>query len=168
MESVNAESVNVESVNWDDPTAAAVRNAMAAELHLRYADRLATRPPSAGRAVVTETVAYTGVAYTADRLPVGHAALRWLGDDLELKGMYVAPSHRGRGVSTRLLAAVEQAAWDLGAGRIVLQTGDRQPDAERLYARAGYTRIPIFPPYEALTYSRCFQKLLTGEDVRAS
>ncbi|WP_261555758.1 GNAT family N-acetyltransferase [Frankia tisae] len=158
--------IHIDSVDWDDPTAVALRNAMVAEMQLRYADRLATRPPAPGAALAAQTVAYTGVAYAAGRLPVGHAALRWLGDDLELKRMYVVPSHRGRGVSAGLLAAVEQAARRLGAGRIVLQTGDRQPDAERVYARTGYTRIPIFPPYEALTHSRCFQKVLVGAGVR--
>jgi hypothetical protein len=39
-------------------------------------------------------------------------------------------------------------------------TGDRQPDAVRLYEREGYTPIPIFPPYEELPFSRCFEKVL--------
>jgi GNAT superfamily N-acetyltransferase len=160
--------IHVERVDWDDPVAVTLRDEMAAEMRLRYADRLAARPPTPDRGIEAETVAYTGVAYTADRLPVGHAALRWLGDDLELKRLYVLPAHRGRGVSAGLLTAVEQTARHLGAGRIVLQTGDRQPDAERVYARTGYTRIPIFPPYEALTHSRCFQKILAGADVRVS
>ncbi len=160
--------VHIESVAWDDPAAVILRNAMVAEMRVRYADRLATRPPASGQPVEAETVAYTGVAYTTDRLPVGHAALRWLGDDLELKRLYVQPAHRGRGVSAALLTAVQQAARRLGARRIVLQTGDRQPDAEHVYARTGYTRIPIFPPYEALTHSRCFQKILVGADARVS
>jgi GNAT superfamily N-acetyltransferase len=106
-------------------------------------------------------VAHTAVAYSSSGLPVGHAALRWLDGDLELKRMYVVPSHRGRGVSESLLVDVEEAAGRLGARRIVLQTGDRQPDAVRLYEKSGYTPIPIFAPYEALTYSHCFKKLLT-------
>ncbi|EIV92384.1 GNAT family N-acetyltransferase [Frankia sp. QA3] len=165
---VSEPMIHIESVDWDDPAAVTLRSAMVAEMRLRYADRLASRPPAPGPDIVAKTVAYTGVAYTTDRLPVGHAALRWLGDDLELKRMYVVPSHRGRWVSARLLAAVEQAARRLGAGRIVLQTGDRQPDAERVYARTGYTRIPIFSPYEALTHSRCFQKILVGADAHVS
>ncbi|MET7400119.1 GNAT family N-acetyltransferase [Dactylosporangium sp. NPDC005572] len=148
-------TVHVESVDWNDAAAVALRAAMAAEMRVRYADRFNDR-----NGVEADTVAYTAVAYTRDRLPVGHAALRWLRADLELKRMYVAPSHRGTGVSIALLAAVEQAAVQLGAQRLLLQTGDRQPDAVRLYEKAGYTRIPIYPPYETQTYSHCFQKLL--------
>jgi GNAT superfamily N-acetyltransferase len=154
-------AIRVESVAWDDESAVALRAAMAAEMQHRYADRLAAGVELPARmAVEGETVAFTGLAYSVDGVPVGHAALRWLGADLELKRMYVAPSHRGRGVSVALLAAIERAARALGAPRIVLQTGDRQPDAVRVYERAGYTPIPIFAPYEALTYSRCFAKPL--------
>ncbi|CAO5158028.1 Acetyltransferase [Frankia sp. AiPs1] len=161
--------IRVEAVSWDDPVAAALRDAMGAEMRLRYADRLAHRPPPGERAIVGETVVYTGVAYTVEGLPVGHAALRWLRGDLELKRMYVVPSHRGRGTSGPLLTAVEQVAHGLGGGRIILQTGDRQPDAERMYTRAGYNRIPIFAPYEELTYSRCYEKIIAAAgEARAS
>ncbi|MET7419715.1 GNAT family N-acetyltransferase [Dactylosporangium sp. NPDC005555] len=147
--------IRVDGVDWDDPAAVALRSAMTAEMRLRYADRFATRPQ-----VEADTVVYTAVAFAEGRLPVGHAALRRLGPDLELKRMYVAPSHRGTGVAAALLTAVEAAAVRLGAPRIILQTGDRQPDAVRLYVKTGYTRIPIFPPYEAMTFSNCFQKVL--------
>jgi GNAT superfamily N-acetyltransferase len=155
------QTIHVESVDWDDPSAVALREAMSAEMRLRYADRFAARVEvPADMAVKADTVAYTAVAYTADRLLVGHAALRWLDADLELKRMYVVPSHRGQGVSVALLTAVEQETARLRAARIVLQTGDRQPDAVRLYEKSGYTRIPIFAPYQALTYSNCYQKLI--------
>jgi GNAT superfamily N-acetyltransferase len=163
VESTNSAelTVHIESVEWDDAWAVALREALSAEMRLRYADRLAARVDMpAGMAVEADTAAYTAVAYTAGRLPVGHAALRWLGADLELKRMYVAPSHRGKGVSVALLTAVEQEAARIGAARIVLQTGDRQPDAVRLYEKSGYIRIPIFAPYQALIYSNCYQKLI--------
>jgi GNAT superfamily N-acetyltransferase len=148
-------SVHVESVDWDDAAAVALREAMSDELRVRYADRFDDRV-----GVEAGTVVYTAVAYTGDRLPVGHAALRRLGADLELKRMYVVPAHRGTGVSVALLAAAEQAAARLGAPRLLLHTGDRQPDAVRLYERSGYTRIPIYPPYETQPHSLCFQKVL--------
>ncbi|MEU4336990.1 GNAT family N-acetyltransferase [Micromonospora lupini] len=142
---------------WGDPDAAALRAAMTAELRQRYADRPADPIHLPDTQVLAPTsVAWTGVAYTADATPVGHAALRWHGPDLELKRMYVLPAHRGRGVAAILLDAVREAAGQLGAARIVLQTGDRQPDAVRRYEQAGYHPIPVFAPYDALPYSRCF------------
>jgi GNAT superfamily N-acetyltransferase len=150
-------------VAWTDPAAVALRAAMAREMERRYADRLAE---PGGRTMTTTVgvdagrVAYAAVARTGQGRPVGHAALRWNDGELELKRMYVSPSHRGTGVSVALLTAVEDAARALGGRRIILQTGDRQPDAVRLYERAGYTRIPIFPPYERLTFSTCMEKVL--------
>ncbi|WP_255359407.1 hypothetical protein [Frondihabitans sp. PAMC 28766] len=43
----------------------------------------------------------------------------------------------------------------------MLQTGDRQPDAVRLYERFGYTPIPVYEPYvEAIPFSLCYEKRL--------
>ncbi|MEV8635137.1 GNAT family N-acetyltransferase [Streptosporangium sp. NPDC051023] len=156
--------IEVRTVGWDDEAAVALRGAMTEEMSVRYADRLAERPDylPRGMSVESETVLYTGVAYAgAEDLPVGHVALRRLGADVELKRMFVAASRRGTGVARALLAAAEDAARALGASRIILQTGDRQPDAVRLYEREGYTAIPLFPPYERLAGSRCFEKSLS-------
>ncbi|GAA0842684.1 GNAT family N-acetyltransferase [Streptosporangium amethystogenes subsp. fukuiense] len=155
--------VTVRPVPWDDGAAVALRQAMTEEMGARYADLLAATPGllPRGMDVEPETVAYSGVAYSAEGLPVGHVALRRLGGELELKRMFVVPSHRGTRVARALLAAAEDAARALGASRIILQTGDRQPDAVRLYRREGYTPVPIFPPYERLAGSHCFEKLLS-------
>ncbi|GAA3219095.1 GNAT family N-acetyltransferase [Actinocorallia longicatena] len=157
--------IEVREAAWDDPAGEALRRAMEAEMELRYADRLAEFAARAEELQITlgvqaEKVVYVGVAYDEHGLPVGHAALRDAGPDVELKRMYVAPSHRGKGVSTALLAGAEEAARALGAARIILQTGDRQPDAVRLYEREGYTRVPVFAPYEWLTFSICMEKPL--------
>ncbi|MER6583322.1 GNAT family N-acetyltransferase [Nonomuraea sp. NPDC001023] len=153
----------VRSLPFDHPAAEALRAAMQEEMGRRYADRLAADPGHlpAGMAVRAESVLFTGIAFDAER-PVGHVLLRRLGDEVELKRMYVAPSHRGSGVARSLLAAAEEAAGAPGARRVVLQTGDRQPDAIRLYEREGYTRIPIFPPYTSMPHSTCFEKRIVG------
>ena len=91
---------------------------------------------------------------------VGHAALRRLGDEWELKRVVTLPSHRGHGISTSLIAAVEAAAIAEGATRLILQTGDRQPEAVRLYEWLGYSPIPVYAPYDALPMSLCFAREL--------
>jgi GNAT superfamily N-acetyltransferase len=154
-------TVAVRAVAWDDPVAVALRAAMTAEIERRYADRMAElRAQPDVFAVVADTVAYTAIAVTDAGQPVGHLGLRWVGADLELKRMYVAPEQRGSGVSGALLAAAEQAARALGVRRIILQTGDRQPEAVRLYQKAGYSPIPIFPPYQGVAFSLCFAKTI--------
>ncbi|MDP9844428.1 GNAT family N-acetyltransferase [Streptosporangium lutulentum] len=153
----------VRPVSWDDAAAVALREAMEEEMGARYADLIAGSPDHLpeGMNVESGTVVYTGVAYAGEDVPAGHVALRRLGGELELKRMFVAPSHRGTDVARALLAAAEDAARALGASRIILHTGDRQPDAVRMYLREGYTPIPVFPPYERLAGSHCFEKHLT-------
>ncbi|MFD1931898.1 MULTISPECIES: GNAT family N-acetyltransferase [Nonomuraea] len=152
--------MNVESVAWDDPAAVRLREAMSKEMGERYADMGDFDFPE-DFSVSPESVVYTGVAITAGGVPVGHVALRRLGADLEIKRMFVAPEHRGNGVATALLEAAEGAAARLGAGRVVLQTGDRQPDAVRLYEREGYTPIAVYPPYHLVPNSLCYMKHVT-------
>jgi GNAT superfamily N-acetyltransferase len=90
--------------------------------------------------------------------PVGHAALRDLGGDLEVKRVFIAPEARGKGASRAVMAALEDIARRRGARRLILQTGDRQPDAVALYERIGYRAIPIYPPYDAIAFSICLAK----------
>jgi len=166
---------SVRAVPFDDPAAAALRDAMSAEMRLRYWDRIGHRSePHPGMVVTVEDAAWTGLALDEHDRPVGHVMLRpyprrWLPvtapPTVELKRMYVAPSHRGAGVAAGLVRAVDRAAAELGAGQVVLQTGDRQPDAVRLYERLGYHRVPLFEPYLDLTYSHCFAKALAPGDV---
>lgn len=133
---------------------------MIAEVYERYTDRMGDDITSANE-VADDSIAYTGIATAEHGTAVGHVALRWVGPDLELKRMYVTPDARGTGVAQALMTAAEDTARSLGATRLILQTGDRQPEAVRTYEKAGYTPIPIFPPYEELAFSRCFEKRLT-------
>ncbi|MBO2447938.1 GNAT family N-acetyltransferase [Actinomadura barringtoniae] len=154
----------VRETDWADSAGQALRKALGVEMEERYADRLSEVMADADRigaalAVEAEDVAYVGVAYD-EHVPVGHVALRRRRDELEIKRMYVTRSHRGAGVSVALLRAVEDAARARGVTRIVLQTGDRQPDAVRLDEREGYAHIPVFPPYDLLFFSICMGKSL--------
>ena len=80
----------------------------------------------------------------------------------EVKRMYVVPEARGRGLGRRLLDELEAHARALGYARLVLETGDRQPEALGLYASSGFERIPCYPPYDARELSLCFEKRLEG------
>ncbi|GAA2735734.1 GNAT family N-acetyltransferase [Actinocorallia aurantiaca] len=155
--------IEVRTCDWSDPDGARLRAAMAVEIDERYADRDAKASPALIEALALDPgeVVFVAVA-TRDGVPAGHAALRRCGPDLELKRMYVTPEARGGGVSRALLDWVEQTAREDGALRVVLQTGDRQPDAVRLYEREGYVRIPVYPPYVGVPelHSICMAKTL--------
>ncbi len=80
----------------------------------------------------------------------------------EVKRMYVVPEARGLGLGRRLLAELEAQARALGYTSVVLETGDRQPEAIGLYESSGYERIPCYPPYDTRELSLCFEKRLEG------
>jgi GNAT superfamily N-acetyltransferase len=56
----------------------------------------------------------------------------------------VVPAARGRGVARELLGGLEDAARELGYAVARLDTGPYQPQAQRLYERAGYEPIGNF------------------------
>lgn len=80
--------------------------------------------------------------------------------DAEIKRMYVADAHRGRGHARTVLAALEHAAAAAGRRRAVLETGTRQPEAIALYSSTGYLPIRPFGVYRCAPDSRCFAKPL--------
>jgi GNAT superfamily N-acetyltransferase len=157
--------VVIERVAWDDERAVRLRAAMDEEMDARYASAWEDWDPEAAeRALTAFTVDPADISATflalIDGEPVGHAALRRLHGEWELKRVVTLPSHRGRGVSKRLITAVEDAARAEGASRLILQTGDRQPEAVRLYEWLGYEPIPIYSPYEVIPMSLCYARPL--------
>jgi putative acetyltransferase len=100
------------------------------------------------------------VARDGDRA-VGCGAIRLLDPTTaEAKRMYVEPAHRGRGIGRAVLASLEAAARQLGARRLVLETGVHQEAAISLYRRAGFTQIDCWGEYAASPTSICFEKNL--------
>jgi putative acetyltransferase len=74
----------------------------------------------------------------------------------EIKRMFVRADVRGRGVAQAVLARLEQEARGFGYSRLVLETGDKQFAAIRLYERAGYVRIPCYGEYAGRSFSICY------------
>jgi GNAT superfamily N-acetyltransferase len=80
----------------------------------------------------------------AGRAVCGGGIKRLDGGACEIKRMYVVPDSRGQGVARELLEQLERAAEKLGYRVARLDTGPRQPGAERMYRRAGYRPIGNF------------------------
>jgi len=59
----------------------------------------------------------------------------------EIKRMYVRDQWRGQSLAAQLLAELEDAARHLDIVRLRLDTGSRQPHAQRLYQHSGYRPI---------------------------
>ncbi|WP_185972584.1 GNAT family N-acetyltransferase [Georgenia yuyongxinii] len=76
----------------------------------------------------------------------------------EVKRMFVAPSFRGRGIATRLLAGLEMRARAAGMVRLVLETGVRQPESVALYEKAGFGPVAPYGSHVGSSLSLCFAK----------
>ena len=148
--------MNTKQVSFNHPDAVALRAEQRAEIERRYG----TPDSEPGPAPTSDDITVFYVTYVADE-PVGCAGLRERdATEAEVKRMFVHPEHRGTGVSTALLSQLENFGRERGYARLVLETGDQQPDAVRFYEREGFTRIPNFGYYVGSAHSLCFEKHL--------
>jgi GNAT superfamily N-acetyltransferase len=154
-----------ERVDYVDPRAVELRRLMDVEMSARYemgsfpAEQMAGI--EAALAVDPASITATVLVFTDAATPVAHAALRPHGDEWEVKRVIVLDTVRGQGIGQALMNELERIALAAGVKRLILQTGDRQPDAVRLYERIGYTPIPAYEPYASvIPQSLCFEKLL--------
>ncbi|MEM9432894.1 MAG: GNAT family N-acetyltransferase [Pseudomonadota bacterium] len=76
---------------------------------------------------------------------VGSIALRpYDGKTCEIKRLYVRPTARGYALGQRLIAAILQAARDIGYRRAILDTAGFMSPAQRLYESFGFSDIPAY------------------------
>ncbi len=130
-------SISLMTTSLKSPTARKLLEDLDAELVGLYPDH--PYPPPFG----DEEAGGIGSVLIAyhDRRAVGCGAIRQLEEGTaEILRMYVLPSARGRGIGKLLLSSLEAEAGDIGATKVVLEAGDRQPDALGLYESQGYTR----------------------------
>lgn len=99
---------------------------------------------------------------TLDGIPVGCGAIKQFDEQtVEVKRMYTAPQHRGKGIARKVLSELEAWAGELRYHRCVLETGKRQPEAIGLYQKCGYQIIPNYGQYKGIENSVCFEKWIT-------
>lgn len=151
--------VRIEAVDWEHAASVSLRSAQRVEI----AERYGTDDSEPGPAPTAADITVFYVAFVGDDgVPAGCGGLRRIDDTHgEIKRMFVDPGHRGTGVSTAILRRLEADARGRGWDRLVLETGDQQPDAMRFYEREGYTRIPNFGHYVDSALSLCYAKPLT-------
>jgi len=136
--------VRIDIVSYDHPDAAALIAELQAEYVVRYGEQ-------DGTLVAPEQFApplgLFLIGYLEDE-PVACGGWRSHGDGVaELKRMYVSPRFRGRGLARAMLAELERTAGAAGHTRIILESGQNQPEALAMYASSGYTPVPSFGHY---------------------
>jgi len=107
------------------------------------------------------------VAWLGDRI-VGTGAVRQMAGEPEtsaepygeVKRMFVAPALRGQRIGARMLAVLEGTLRSSGLRLALLETGEAQREAVRLYERCGYTRRGPFAGYPDNGLSLFFERRL--------
>jgi GNAT superfamily N-acetyltransferase len=140
----NGSVARLRPVPYDDPLAQALVEAVQQEYVARYGGRdeavvdpAEFRPP-AGLFLVAEV----------DGTPAGCGAWRvYPPGGVEIKRVYVAPGFRRRGLAQAIMAELEATAARAGHRSVVLNTGQKQPEAVSLYGELGYAPVPGYGVY---------------------
>jgi putative acetyltransferase len=112
-----------------------------------------------------DTIKYVVVAYHENG-PVGCGAIKgYSAGVMEIKRMFVPLDRRGEGIASAVLNELEAWAKELNAGKCILETGQKQPEAIRLYEKNGYRPIPNYGQYAGVENSICFEKELLKTPV---
>ena len=136
--------VEIRVVPYDHPDAVAMIDEVQREYVIRYGgpDDTPVDPAEFAPPLGLFLVGYL------DGVPVCCGGWRAHEDGtVEIKRMYVTPAARGRGLARAMLAELELSAKLAGHRRLVLETGQKQPEAIALYRSAGYTDVPEFGYY---------------------
>jgi len=107
-----------------------------------------------------ENIRHAIVCYM-DEQPIGCGAFKEFDPQtVEIKRMFVIPAIRGQGIGLSILKELERWAAELNYPACVLETGKKQPEAIRLYQKAGYSIIKNYGQYENVANSVCMTKSL--------
>jgi len=148
----------IEAVDPRDSVAMTLIDALTQELARMYHDEDGSGNFAPADVLVARSAFLVGSL--AGR-PVACGAYRPMSPDVaEIKRMYVEPDYRGRGLGRRILQELETRARRDGYSWARLETGTLQPEAIRLYERAGYYRIDCYGIYVENPGSVCFEKAL--------
>jgi len=79
---------------------------------------------------------------------------------VEVKRMFVREDFRGKGIGRALLNDLENWAAELGMKALVLELGNKQPEALHVYQRQGFRFIPCYEPYTGMDASICMKKII--------
>jgi GNAT superfamily N-acetyltransferase len=140
----SSSAIALETTRPDDPEVAPLFDAFIREadgpLGIDLEAEVAAGPP-------TELAGAHGVLLLArvDGEPAGLGGVRYLdAEAAEVKSMFVARSHRGRGIGRAILSELERIARDHGCRRARLDTSDYLTGAVTLYRAAGYHEVPPY------------------------
>ena len=154
--------MHIEVTAYDHPDAAALIAEVQREYVARYGDEDGTLVDPAEFAPPRGLF----LVLYVDGRPAACGGWRVRGAAVELKRMYVEPAFRGRGLARAVLAELERTAVAAGHRRVILETGQPQPEAIALYKSSGYEAVPPFGYYaDASDAVHLGKEVGAGEDT---
>jgi GNAT superfamily N-acetyltransferase len=139
--------LELEEVRYDDPVVRELTREVQAEYGRRYGGGGDSSPMDPEQFVPPNG---TFLLVTLDDEPVGMGGWRRGGPregDAEIKRMYVRERRRRTGIARVILVELERVAKEAGVRRLVLETGNAQPEAIAMYRGSGFVEIPAFGHY---------------------
>jgi putative acetyltransferase len=122
-------------------------------------------PPESQHGYTVEKMLARNVAFfvvRSDNEPAACGGLELFGDEYgEIKRMYVRPIFRGQGLAKLMVNHLEDYARSKGMSLVRLETGSMMSDANGLYERMGFYRIPHFGDYKKDPLSNFYEKKLS-------
>lgn len=149
-------TITLKRTNSIDPDFLGLVDLLNADLDERYGDLMKTYNQH-NKLDYLDTVV---VAYWGDA-PVGCACYKpFDAEAVEIKRMFVSPDVRGKGAASLILGELENWARQQDFVYTVLETGDKQFEAIKLYHKLGYADTENYGPYIGLESSICMRKTL--------
>ena len=149
-------SITLKRTNSNDPDFKILTTELDADLRLRNGEMMDIYDQHN----VIEQIDTVIIAYV-DNLPAGCGCFKpYDNEAVEIKRMFVRPEARGNRISSRVLNELEAWAAEFGFTATVLETASKQVEAQSLYQKSGYERVPNYGPYTNLPYSFCYRKQL--------
>ena len=145
-----------------DPRAVALMTAQQRELRALYNDTEERTEPFDPSVLAGEGSVLVVAEEGGELLACG-ALKRLDAQEAEIKRMYTVPQARGRGLGRAVLTELVAQGRAAGYRRLVLETGDGQPEAIGLYESAGFIRIPNYGYYVGVENSLCYALELDTE-----
>jgi GNAT superfamily N-acetyltransferase len=137
------EAVRIDAVAYDHPDAAK----LIAEVQQEYTARYGSHDSSPVDPAEFSPPGGVFLVGYVNGEAVACGGWRAAGADAEVKRMYVAQAARRTGLARAMLAELERSAQAAGHRRVILETGDRLPEALALYRSADYAPVAPFGYY---------------------
>ena len=138
-------AISMVSIALEDPSSADARWCLAhyfAELGERFEERFdpGRTLPAESKDLIPPSGAFVLARF--DGQPAGCGALKTLSPEIgEIMRMWVDRAHRGLGIGTRILDALEEQAVALGHRRVRLYTNRSLDEAKAMYRSNGYLEV---------------------------